>query len=141
VDESLEVGAVTIPLDRSGAPIDVPIFYEGSRFGLVLAMPELRFVLSPYPNDISMGQGVDFNPGKVYVSGSGQEFLSFRYKSAANPIGSDLLLNINTGSVTSYSEFHDCPVEISRWALVVEVSDRPTTLLTYPATAKPLVFS
>jgi hypothetical protein len=46
----------------------------------------------------------------------------------------------NTGGVTDYRQFYDIPVEISRWALVVETWGRPITLFTYPATGEPLVF-
>jgi len=142
VDETPEVGAVVIALGRCEVGADVPRFLEASSFGLVRSLPELQFVLSPHADDMSTGLGANFDPGKVYLFGPGQEFLSFNYRSAQSRIGRDFLLNINTGDVTHYNEFRNAcfPVEVSRWALVLEAWDRPITLFTYPASGEPLTF-
>jgi hypothetical protein len=140
VVEGTDTGAVAVAHGSSGAAANVPKYLKPSSFGLVLSLPELRFAFSPHANDISTGRSVSGDVGKVYLYGPDQEFLSFKIESSQYSSGSDHLLNIRTGEVTDHRDFCDNPVEISRWALVLEMWDRPITLFTYPATEEPLTF-
>jgi hypothetical protein len=134
----IESGAVAILLDGRG-----PEFVDASAFGgLICALPKLRFVLSPHPEDMSIGSGVNFDPGRVYLFGPDQEYLSFTYRSMRDPQGCDYLLNIETGKVKNYCNTQaPLPVvEVRRWALVMETLRKAITLFTYPADGEQLVF-
>jgi hypothetical protein len=124
-------GMVVVPLKRGSIPeLQQPDFR-----GLVFSIPKLEFVLSPFPYDISTDNEVNYKPGEIYLYGSDRQFLVIRHHD-----GRDLLLNIKSFEVDYNRDLANIPVIITRWALVVDLFNKPMTLCTYPATADRLTF-
>ncbi len=99
-----DVGAVLITLDRSdasGIPSPISNFSKAQVFAgsPILSTPALKFMICPSVDQISMGESISPQPGKIYLFDSNRMFLAFRIYTETG------LLNIDSGDVSQIHEF------------------------------------
>jgi hypothetical protein len=92
----------------------------------VFAMPDLYFALSSDPDDMIIGRERNFDRGHLFIYEGQGTLLSYSVGPGST------LLNIETGASVAIGAVQGEPIEVTRWALVATLFDKPITLFTHP---------
>jgi hypothetical protein len=114
----------------------IPANYFDSAPEVFAMRDHIYFAPSPDRDDLIVGQGTNYDLGHLFMYEHEGAFLAV---SAGR--GSSMLLNVETGATVSIGTYPSSPIEITRWAFVAKLFDKPITLFTYPDDpARPLKF-